>query len=99
MTLAVMTLETTTVDKQRLMAMANPKLIVGRLSGYGPDADPANDPAFDYTAFWALSGLMDHLRDLDSPPGYMRPGMGDHSAGMSLVVGILAALRDMMPRG
>lgn len=71
----------------------NPKLIVGRLSGYGPDGDRANDPAFDYTAFWALSGLMDHLRDLDSPPGYMRPGMGDHSAGMSLVVGVLAALR------
>jgi crotonobetainyl-CoA:carnitine CoA-transferase CaiB-like acyl-CoA transferase len=71
----------------------HPELIIGRLSGYGPDGDRANDPAFDYTAFWALSGLMDHLHDLDSPPGWMRPGMGDHSAGMSLVVGLLAALR------
>lgn len=70
-----------------------PELIVGRLSGYGPEGDRANDPAFDYTAFWALSGLMDHLHDLDSPPGWMRPGIGDHSAAMSLVVGILAALR------
>ncbi len=70
-----------------------PELIVGRLSGYGPIGDRANDPAFDYTAFWALSGLMDHLHDLDSPPGWMRPGVGDHSAALSLVVGLLAALR------
>ncbi len=71
----------------------HPELIIGRLSGYGAGGDRANDPAFDYTAFWALSGLMDHLRDLDSPPGWMRPGVGDHSAAMSLVVGLLAALR------
>ncbi len=75
------------------MRARQPELIVGRLSGYGPDGDRANDPAFDYTAFWALSGLMDHLHDLDAPPGWMRPGMGDHSAAMSLVVGLLAALR------
>ena len=70
-----------------------PELIVGRLSGYGPEGERADDPAFDYTAFWALSGLMDHLHDLDSPPGWMRPGIGDHSAALSLVVGLLAALR------
>ncbi len=70
-----------------------PELIVGRLSGYGPEGERANDPAFDYTAFWALSGLMDHLHDLDAPPGWMRPGIGDHSAAMALVVGLLAALR------
>jgi crotonobetainyl-CoA:carnitine CoA-transferase CaiB-like acyl-CoA transferase len=80
------------LDPEALRA-DRPDLIVGRLSGYGPDGDRANDPAFDYSAFWALSGLMDHLHDLDSPPGWMRPGMGDHSAGMSLVVGLLAALR------
>lgn len=70
-----------------------PELIVGRLSGYGPAGERANDPAFDYTAFWSLSGLMDHLRDLDAAPGWMRPGVGDHSAAMALVTGILAALR------
>jgi crotonobetainyl-CoA:carnitine CoA-transferase CaiB-like acyl-CoA transferase len=80
------------LDPETLRAH-RPELIVGRLSGYGPDGDRANDPAFDYTAFWALSGLMDHLHDLDSPPGWMRPGVGDHSAAMSLVVGLLAALR------
>ncbi|MCR9096204.1 MAG: CoA transferase [bacterium] len=70
-----------------------PSLIFARLSGYGPDGDRANDPAFDYTAFWSLSGLMDHLRDLDAPPGWMRPGVGDHSAAMAMVTGILGALR------
>lgn len=70
-----------------------PSLIFARLSGYGPDGDRANDPAFDYTAFWSLSGLMDHLRDLDAPPGWMRPGVGDHSASMAMVTGILGALR------
>ncbi len=71
----------------------HPQLIVGRLSGYGPEGDRKDDPAFDYTAFWALSGLMDHLRDLESPPAWMRPGVGDHSAAMALTIGILAALR------
>jgi crotonobetainyl-CoA:carnitine CoA-transferase CaiB-like acyl-CoA transferase len=80
------------LDPETLRA-GRPELIVGRLSGYGTAGDRADDPAFDYTAFWALSGLMDHLHDLDSPPGWMRPGIGDHSAAMSLVVGILAALR------
>lgn len=80
------------LDPETLRAN-HPELIVARLSGYGTDGDRANDPAFDYTAFWALSGLMDHLHDLDSPPGWMRPGIGDHSAAMAMTTGILAALR------
>ena len=80
------------LDPETLRAN-HPELIVARLSGFGPDGDRANDPAFDYTAFWALSGLMDHLHDLDSPPGWMRPGIGDHSAAMAMTTGILAALR------
>jgi crotonobetainyl-CoA:carnitine CoA-transferase CaiB-like acyl-CoA transferase len=70
-----------------------PELIVGRISGYGADGPRADDPAFDYTAFWALSGLMDSMRDPQSPPAWMRPGVGDHSAALALVTGVLAALR------
>jgi crotonobetainyl-CoA:carnitine CoA-transferase CaiB-like acyl-CoA transferase len=80
------------LDPETLRA-DRPELIYARLSGYGPDGDRANDPAFDYTAFWALSGLMDHLHDRGAPPGWMRPGVGDHSAAMAMVTGILAALR------
>lgn len=80
------------LDPERLRA-ERPALIIGRVSGYGAEGPRADDPAFDYTAFWALSGLMDSMRDPDSPPAWMRPGVGDHSASLALVTGILAALR------
>jgi formyl-CoA transferase len=80
------------LDPERLRA-ERPELIVGRVSGYGADGPRADDPAFDYTAFWALSGLMDSMRDPASPPAWMRPGVGDHSAALALVAGLLAALR------
>jgi formyl-CoA transferase len=67
------------LDPERLRA-ERPELIVGRVSGYGADGPRADDPAFDYTAFWALSA-------------WMRPGVGDHSAALALVAGLLAALR------
>jgi crotonobetainyl-CoA:carnitine CoA-transferase CaiB-like acyl-CoA transferase len=80
------------LDPKSLLAK-RPELIIASLSGYGTVGDRANDPAFDYTAFWALSGLMDSMRDPDAPPAFMRPGVGDHSAALSMAVGILAALR------
>lgn len=70
-----------------------PELIVARLSGYGPDGPEADTPAFDYTAYWARSGLMAQLHDEGTPPSFQRPGIGDHSAGLSLALGIVAALR------
>ncbi len=80
------------LDPERLRA-ERPELIVGRISGYGAEGPRADDPAFDYTAFWALSGLMDSMRDPSAPPAWMRPGVGDHSASLALVTGLLAALR------
>jgi len=80
------------VDPATLHAK-RPELIIARLSGYGPDGPEANNPAFDYTAYWARSGLMDQLHEPDAPPPFQRPGMGDHSASLSLATGILAALR------
>ena len=80
------------LDPETLLTK-RPELIVACLSGYGPVGERANDPAFDYTAFWALSGLMDHMRDPEAPPAFQRPGVGDHSAALSLTTGILAALR------
>jgi len=71
----------------------HPGLIIARLSGYGPIGPEANAPAFDYSAYWARTGLMDQLHEPDAPPAFQRPGMGDHSASLSLSVGVLAALR------
>ena len=36
---------------------------------------------------------MDVLHEPDAPPAFQRPGMGDHSASLALVAGVLAALR------
>ncbi len=70
-----------------------PALIHATLNGYGVRGDEADSPAFDYTAYWARTGMMDMFRAPDAIPAYLRPGVGDHAAGMSLVAGILAALR------
>src|SRR5262245_10730127 len=70
-----------------------PELIVARLSGFGPVGPEADSPAFDYSTYWARTGLMDMLHEPDAPPAFQRPGMGDHSASLALVVGLLSALR------
>lgn len=70
-----------------------PALVHATLNGYGTRGDEADRPAFDYTAYWARSGMMDIMRAPDATPAFLRPGVGDHAAGMSLVCGILAALR------
>jgi crotonobetainyl-CoA:carnitine CoA-transferase CaiB-like acyl-CoA transferase len=70
-----------------------PALVHATLNGYGTRGEEADRPAFDYTAYWARSGMMDIMRAPDATPAFLRPGVGDHAAGMSLVAGILAALR------
>ncbi len=70
-----------------------PALIHATLNGYGVRGEEADAPAFDYTAYWARTGMMDMFRAPDAIPAFLRPGVGDHAAGMSLVAGILAALR------
>ncbi len=80
------------LDPERLLS-ERPELIIARLSGYGADGPEADTPAFDYTAYWARSGLMDRLHDEGTPPAFQRPGIGDHTAGLALALGIVAALR------
>jgi crotonobetainyl-CoA:carnitine CoA-transferase CaiB-like acyl-CoA transferase len=70
-----------------------PALVHATLNGYGTAGAEADRPAFDYTAYWARTGMMDLMRAPDAVPAFLRPGVGDHAAGMSLVAGILAALR------
>ena len=72
---------------------ARPALIVGILSGYGREGPDAERPAFDYTAYWARTGMMDQMRDADTAPSFLRPGVGDHAAALALVTGFLSALR------
>jgi crotonobetainyl-CoA:carnitine CoA-transferase CaiB-like acyl-CoA transferase len=70
-----------------------PELIFASMSGYGPVGSESNQPAFDYTAYWARTGFMNAMRDEGVPPSFLRPGVGDHAAALAIVTGILAALR------
>ena len=74
------------------VAAANPALVYGVITGYGLDGPDADRPAYDVAAFWARGGLASLLtRPGDTPP-FQRGGMGDHSAAMTLVAAVCAAL-------
>ena len=71
----------------------NPKLIYALVTGYGSVGDDADRIAFDLTAFFARGSIMSLIGEPGEPPPSFRPGQGDHPTGLSLLVGILAALR------
>ncbi|MFK7913982.1 MAG: CaiB/BaiF CoA transferase family protein [Pseudomonadales bacterium] len=72
----------------------NPTLVHATLTGYGTQGPEAGRPGYDVTAFFGRSGLYDAMREGDSGTVPMaRPAQGDHTTGLALVAGILAALR------
>ncbi|MFC1944680.1 CaiB/BaiF CoA transferase family protein [Chloroflexota bacterium] len=80
------------MDYETLRAK-NPGLIYGHLTGYGTQGPSAPRPGYDYSAFWASSGIMSLVGWTDAPPSFQRPAMGDHATAGYLIAGILAALR------
>ena len=70
----------------------NATVIYGQVNSYGLDGPDANRTGFDATAWWARSGLMDHVRAPQGAHAVSSPGMGDHPTSMSLFGGIMAAL-------
>ena len=71
----------------------NPRLIYASLTPYG-EAGPQRDrTAFDATAWWARSGLMDMVRATGTTePAMSTPGMGDHPTAMAMYAAIVTAL-------
>lgn len=81
------------LDPETLMSV-NPTLVHATLTGYGSDGPDALRPGYDVTAFFGRSGLYDAMRDGDEGEVPMaRPAQGDHTTGLALLGGILAALR------
>lgn len=72
----------------------NRRLIYASVTGYGEVGPKADAPGFDTTAWWASSGMMDHVRWPATMPAVSAPGMGDHATAMSIFGGIMAALFD-----
>jgi len=80
----------------------NERLIYASITPYGEVGPDADRTGYDTTAWWARSGLMDHVRATpDTAPGLSVPGMGDHPTATSLYAGIVTALyrRDKTNKG
>lgn len=70
----------------------NPGLVYAHLSGYGEKGAEANTPAFDRSAFWARSGMMDAMRHDGGAPNHSILAMGDHPAALATYGSIMTGL-------
>jgi crotonobetainyl-CoA:carnitine CoA-transferase CaiB-like acyl-CoA transferase len=72
----------------------NPRLVHATLSGYGLEGPDAQRPGYDLTAFFGRGAILDAMTEADAgTPPRLRPAQGDHTAALSLLASILAALR------
>lgn len=84
------------------LAGLNDRLIYASFTGFGETGPEKDLAAFDATAWWARSGLMDQVRSTDdSVPARSTPGMGDHMGALALYGAIVSALyrRERTGRG
>jgi crotonobetainyl-CoA:carnitine CoA-transferase CaiB-like acyl-CoA transferase len=70
----------------------NPRLIYAQVTAFGAEGPERDKLGFDFTAYWARSGMMHLMGDAGAPPILQRGGMGDHATALAMVAGILAAL-------
>ena len=72
----------------------NPRLIFAQITGYGTRGPDRNKRAFDLSAWWARSGIMDMMKPLGGAPVNGVGGVGDHASAMSLFGVVMLALYD-----
>jgi formyl-CoA transferase len=75
-----------------IVSKLNPKIIYANLTGYGQGGPEKNTGGYDSVAFWARSGVMDLMHDVESAPNISRPGYGDSITSLSLLAGVMTAL-------
>ncbi len=76
-----------------------PKLVYASFTGYGEVGPDCNLPGYDFTSFWARSGLLGTSYQKESEPINLIPGIGDHTTGMFLAAGIMVALYNAQKTG
>jgi cinnamoyl-CoA:phenyllactate CoA-transferase len=76
-----------------------PKLVYASFTGYGEDGPDKNLPGYDFTAYWARSGLQGTSNQKGTEPINLVPGIGDHTTGMFLAAGIMVALYNVQKTG
>lgn len=69
-----------------------PKLVMGLVLGYGEKGPEKDLPGYDFTTYFARSGIMGTMYDVDSMPMLPSAGFGDSQVAMNLAAGIIAAL-------
>ncbi len=69
-----------------------PKLIYGRMTGYGATGPDRDRAGYDTGAFWARSGTPLEIVPKGEAPPTIPPAFGDHITGMGMVSGLMAAL-------
>ena len=79
------------IDYETLSA-TRPSLVMGLVSGHGEKGPEKDIPGYDFTSFFARSGVMGTMFDKDACPMLPCAGFGDHQVGMSLAAGLMAAL-------
>ena len=76
----------------------NPRIIYAVINGYGTDGPGADKPSFDVIV-QGESGVMDVTGDPAGPPTRVGISLGDETAGLLVVQGILAALLERVRTG
>ncbi len=71
-----------------------PRLVYGQLTGYGATGPDVDKAGYDIGAFWSRSGLAHTTVAPDELPPAIRSGQGDHTTGLSMAAGVMAALFD-----
>jgi crotonobetainyl-CoA:carnitine CoA-transferase CaiB-like acyl-CoA transferase len=71
-----------------------PRLIYGQLTGYGTTGPDVDKAGYDIGAFWSRTGLAHTTVAPDELPPAIRSGQGDHTTGLSMAAGVMAALFD-----
>ena len=71
-----------------------PRLVYGLLTGYGTNGPDIDRAGYDIGAFWARSGIAHSMVGANENPPAVRSGQGDHTTGLSMCAGVMAALFD-----
>lgn len=71
-----------------------PRLVYGQLTGYGATGPDVDKAGYDIGAFWSRTGLAHTTVAPDELPPAIRSGQGDHTTGLSMAAGVMAALFD-----
>jgi crotonobetainyl-CoA:carnitine CoA-transferase CaiB-like acyl-CoA transferase len=74
------------------LSKINPKLVVANVSGFGKKGPYKDIPGYEYTGYFARSGIHHVLRPPGGSPIQNPIGFGDNVVGLSLAYGIMTAL-------